>query len=258
MKPLDGDESLYTRHESAVAFRLFADRREPTLTVPEQIAASLGDRILAGALAPGARILEQDLADEFRVSRGPIRDAIRILEREQLVTILPRRGAVVTGLSAEEVREIFEIRGGLHELVARRTIARRDPELLAVMRAGIARLDKLAGLRDDGGRYAETTYRLTLIAARLCGNERLYRMLSALSLQTLRYSKLGLASRERRQASVALWRQSAQALERGDTRAYVALARQRIEASGEEAARVLDAQPPAAEPRKTTRGRRTP
>lgn len=241
MKPLEGDESLYLRHEGAVAFRLFADRREPTLTIPEQIASAIGDRVLEGSLAPGARILEQDLADEFHVSRGPVRDAIRILEREQLVTVLPRRGALVAGLSAEEVREIFEIRASLHELVARRTIARRDPELLAISRAGLARLEKLAAMRDDGGRYAETTYRLSLIAARLCGNQRLYRMLSAMSLQTLRYSKLGLASRERRQASVALWRQSVEALAHGDARAYLRLTRERVEASGEEAARRAEA-----------------
>ncbi len=243
MKLLEGDESLYSQHEGAVAFRLFADRREPTLTVPEQIAASIGERILDARLAPGERILEQELADEFKVSRGPVRDALRILEREQLVTILARRGAIVTGLSAQEVRELFEIRGGLHELVARRTIAQRNPELLAVYRAGVARLEKLAQLRDDGGRYAETTYRLVLIAARMCGNDRLYRMLCALSLQTLRYSKLGLASRERRQKSVLLWQQSCRALERGEAERYLQLTRQRIAASGEEAMRLIEADP---------------
>lgn len=239
MKPLDGTETLYQQLDSAVAFRLFADQREPTLTVPEQIAAALGDRIIGGELAPGDRIPEQALADEFHVSRGPIRDAIRILEREHLVTILPRRGAIVTGLSADEVREIFEIRGGLHEIVARRTLAQRDPRLLDVLAAGLERLEKLARLPDDGGRYAETTYRLTLISARLCGNQRLYRMLSALSLQTLRYSKLGLASRGRRQASVALWRASLQALRQGDTDTYLELARRRVRESGDEAARLL-------------------
>lgn len=243
MKPLEGDESLYTRYEGAVAFRLFSDRREPTLTIPEQIAASIGDRILDGSLPPGERIPEQELADEFHVSRGPIRDALRILEREQLVTILARRGALVTGLSAGEVREIFEIRASLHELVARRTLAARNPEMLAVYRAGVARLEKLAELTDDGGRYAETTYRLTLIAARLCGNQRLYRMLSAISLQTLRYSKLGLASKERRQVSVALWQKSYEALQAGDTATYLELARARIHASGEEAVRQIQAAP---------------
>ena len=81
--------------ESAVAFRLFADLETPTLTVPEQIAARVGDRILSGTMLPGSRIGEQELADEFSVSRGPVRDALRILEREGLVTLLPRRGVIV-------------------------------------------------------------------------------------------------------------------------------------------------------------------
>jgi DNA-binding GntR family transcriptional regulator len=84
-----------------VAFRLFADQDEPTLTVSEQIASRVGERILSGQLAPGVRIGEQELADEFKVSRGPVRDALRILEREGLATLLARRGAIVTDLSAQ-------------------------------------------------------------------------------------------------------------------------------------------------------------
>ncbi|MEZ4364673.1 MAG: GntR family transcriptional regulator [Kofleriaceae bacterium] len=244
MKPLEGSEDLYARWEGAVAFRLFADQEQPTLTVAEQIAARVGDRILDGTLAPGERIVEQEMADEFGVSRGPVRDALWILQRENLVTLLARRGAVVTTLSADEVREIFEIRAGLHELVARRTIARRDPELLALMRAGVARLQRLAELDDDGGRYAETTYRLSILAARQCGNRRLYRTIAALSLQTLRYSKLGLASRERRQRSVRLWRDGLAALERGDLARYLEITRARIEESGAEAVERVAPEPP--------------
>src|SRR5258708_20265816 len=80
------------------------------LSLPEQIAAQLADRIVAGAYAPGQRIMEQALAAEFAVSRGPVREALRILERDGLVTILPRRGALVSDLSVAEVKEIFDIR----------------------------------------------------------------------------------------------------------------------------------------------------
>ena len=239
MKPLDADTALFARWESAVAFRLFGDASVPTLTVPEQIAAQVGDRILDGRLAPGARIGEQELADEFQVSRGPVREAIRILEREGLATILARRGAIVTELSADELRELFEIRAGLFDVVARQLAAERPPELLAVLRSGVARLEALADGAHDGDSYAETTYRLILIAARFSGNRRLAQMLGALSLQTLRYSKLGLESVERRRRSVRLWRQALVALERGDAEKLMSLSRQRIAESGEEAARRL-------------------
>lgn len=239
MKPADVDPALFAQWEGAVAFRLFGDARLPTLTVPEQIAARVGDRIIDGQMAPGARVGEQELADEFQVSRGPVRDAIRILEREGLVTILPRRGAVVTELSADELREIFEIRAALVETGVRRVAAARPPELIAVLRSGLLRLEALSEGEHDGDAYAETTYRLLLITTRFCGNQRLAQMLAALSLQTLRYSKLGLRSVERRRRSVKLWRQALTALERGDAERMMALSRQRIEESGEEAARLL-------------------
>jgi DNA-binding GntR family transcriptional regulator len=245
VRPLDGPQAQYAQFEGAVAFRLFADRDDPTMTVPEQIAARIGDRIIAGELEPGARIVEQELAAGFRVSRGPIRDAIRILEREGLATIHARRGAVVTELSVDEVREISEMRAALLETAARKNAVERSPELLAALAAGVAQLDRLARLDDDGGQYAETVYRLSIISARACGNRRLARTVTALSLQTLRYSKLGLASRTRRQASLRLWKSALAALRRGDTEAYVSLTRQRVEASGAEAARALQQSTPS-------------
>jgi DNA-binding GntR family transcriptional regulator len=241
MKPLDGDPALYSRWEGAVAFRLFSDQAVPTLTVPEQIASQVGDRILDGRLAPGARIGEQELADEFQVSRGPVREAIRILEREGLATILARRGAIVTELSSGELSEIFELRAALFDTVARQVAATRPPELLAVLRSGLLRLEALADVPDAGAAYAETTYRLLMITARFCTNLRLQRLLASLSLQTLRYSKLGLESTDRRRRSARLWRQALNALERGDGDRLVALSRQRIEESGAEAARRLGA-----------------
>lgn len=239
MTTRDTDDAIFARWERSVELRLFGDVSDPTLTVPEQIAAKLGDRIIGGQLAPGQRIGEQELADEFKVSRGPVREAIRILEREGLATVLARRGAVVTLLSARELRELFEIRAGLFEIVVRKVAEARPPELLAVMRAGVERLEVLAEMPDAGDAYAETTNRLIMITARFAGNERLQRMIHALALQTLRYSKLGLASVERRRRSARLWRQSQKALERGDAEQLSRLSRVRSQESGDEAAKQL-------------------
>lgn len=239
MSDAEEDRAVFERWERTVEFRLFGEASDPTLTVPEQIAAKVGDRIIAGVLAPGERIGEQELADEFKVSRGPVREAIRILEREGLATVLARRGAVVSQPSAHELQELFEVRAGLFEIALRKIAPQRIPELLAVMREGVRRLQALAELPHGGDAYAEMTYRLIVIAARFAGNERLQRMISALSLQTLRYSKLGLASLERRRRSVGLWQESQRALEQGDTEAMIRLSHQRTRESGEEAVRLL-------------------
>ncbi|MCD6735359.1 MAG: GntR family transcriptional regulator [Burkholderiaceae bacterium] len=236
----DPHADAFARWEQSVEFRLFGNTTDPTLTVPEQIAAGVGDRIISGRLSPGERIGEQELADEFRVSRGPVREAIRILEREGLVTVLARRGAIVTQLTARELRELFEIRAGLFDIVARKVAAARPPELLAIVRAGTARLEELAGLPDAGDAYAEATYRLMMITARFAGNERLYGLVRGLSLQTLRYSKLGLASVERRRRSARMWRQLQKALQRGDVERLIELSHQSSQESGDEAARLLE------------------
>lgn len=239
MNPKDISHDKLADWESAVAFRLFADQDVPTLTVPEQIAARVGERILDGRLQPGERIAEQELADEFQVSRGPVREAIRILEREGLVTLLARRGAIVTELTAQELTELLDIRAGLFEVAVRRLMDMLNPDLVSLMRSGTQRLQELAQDPHAHEQYAETTYRLLIMVARLTGNRRLQRMLTSISLQTLRYSKLGLASQERRQRSSQLWQQAVQALEGGDVEAVVLLTRQRLDESAQEAVRLL-------------------
>jgi len=239
MNTQDMQQDQLADWESAVAFRLFADQDVPTLTVPEQIAARLGERILGGGLQPGERIPEQELADEFRVSRGPVREAIRILEREGLVTLLARRGAIVTELTAQELTELLDVRSGLFEVAVRRLMDMTNPDLVQLMRTGTQRLQALACDPAAGEAYAETTYRLLILVARLTGNRRLQRMLTSISLQTLRYSKLGLATQGRRQRSAQLWQQAVLALEAGDVEAVVRLTRQRLDESAQEAVRLL-------------------
>ena len=226
-------KTLMSDLESAVVFRLFADRQTLTLTIAEQIAAHVGDEIIKGQRRPGESLNEQRLADAFEVSRGPVRDAIRILEREGLATIYARRGAVVTDLSIDEVREIFEIRVGLLEIVARKVAAAHTPEYLRTLKAGVAKLERLALMDDDEGEYAETSYRLSILSVRHCDNRRLTAMLTALSLQTLRYSYISLAPRQRRMASAKLWRAGLEALEQQDSATYIAISRRRVEESGQ-------------------------
>lgn len=237
----DLPEDAYSAAESTVAFRLFADQDIPTLTVPEQIAAKLGDRILSALMPAGSRIGEVELSEEFKVSRGPIRDALRILEREGLVTLLPRRGAIVTALSVTELDELMEIRAGLFEVVIRRIGSKPPAEWLQILCAGTTRLETLADDPLGGDEYAETTYRLIILCARLAGNQKLHRLLTGLSLQTLRYSKLGLATVERRKRSASLWRKALDAQIIGDVESLVSLARTRIYESSQESTRQMKA-----------------
>ncbi len=92
------------------------------------IVERLRDDILARRMAPGARLVEADLTHRFRVSRGPIREALRRLAAEGLIEHVPNRGALVRRLSVEDIRDLFQIRMELESLAARLAAAEPDPE----------------------------------------------------------------------------------------------------------------------------------
>jgi DNA-binding GntR family transcriptional regulator len=79
-------------------------------TTAEQIAHQMRDLILAGEVAPGSRIVESVLAPTFEVSRNTLREALRLLTREGLVSHKPHRGFVVTLLTDRDIRELYHVR----------------------------------------------------------------------------------------------------------------------------------------------------
>ncbi|WP_422120689.1 GntR family transcriptional regulator [Koleobacter methoxysyntrophicus] len=84
----------------------------------EVVFEALREAIITGDLKPGERLMELQLAEEMGVSRTPVREAIRKLELEGLVVMVPRKGAYVAGLSLKDAAEVFEIRGSLEGLAA--------------------------------------------------------------------------------------------------------------------------------------------
>jgi DNA-binding GntR family transcriptional regulator len=101
------------------------------------------DAILAGALPPGRRVKERDVAAQMGISTTPVKEALRRLEQEGLVVSQPRRGAVVSRLVQIPVEEIEEIRGALEAIAARLAAERMSDAELARLRAlteGMTRL----------------------------------------------------------------------------------------------------------------------
>lgn len=114
----------------------------------QQVAVRLRQRIVEGLLEPGAKLNERELSEQLRVSRTPLREAIKMLAAEGLVLLLPNRGAVVAQLTAQDVADTFEVIAGLEgqsgELAAQRITGAELTELRALhyeMLAAHARLD---------------------------------------------------------------------------------------------------------------------
>lgn len=84
--------------------------RKRGTTIKQQVYESLKERIIRGDYGRGEQLRQEVLAQDFGVSRIPVREALLQLEKEGLVEFFPYRGAVVTSLSSEEIREVFEIR----------------------------------------------------------------------------------------------------------------------------------------------------
>jgi DNA-binding GntR family transcriptional regulator len=84
----------------------------------EVVFEAIRTAITSGALQPGERIMENQLAEQLRVSRTPVREAIRKLEQEGYVVMVPRRGTYVSDLSIWDTNEVFEIRTALEVLAA--------------------------------------------------------------------------------------------------------------------------------------------
>lgn len=93
-------------------------------TVKEQLADHLRDEIVRGTFEPGERLRLEDVAARFDVSTMPVREALRDLESEGLVTIYPHRGAVVTELTAEDLQDIYDIRATLEAMATRLAVPR--------------------------------------------------------------------------------------------------------------------------------------
>lgn len=218
-----------------------ATRHAPlTRSLPEQIAAQLAERILGAVYTPGERIREERLAAEFGVSRGPVREALRLLEKDGLITILPRRGAMVTKLSVDEVREIFEIRAvlnGLRDRSVAESAARE--QVLPQLEAEVATLAHCTRRAELGEHYVETVLQINRLLNRATPNRRLSAYLTSLEQQTARYSRLGLSTPERRRLSVQRWQRLLKAIRAGDGEEAERIARERVLESRDAAVKLL-------------------
>ena len=106
-------------------------RRPGDRSIAGTIARDLGDRIIAGDLAPGARLLQDQIAQAFETSHVPVREAFRRLEARGLVESEPRRGVRVSILDPATVTEVTAMRAALETLALRNAMDKIGPEALA-------------------------------------------------------------------------------------------------------------------------------
>jgi DNA-binding GntR family transcriptional regulator len=107
----------------------------PRLALHEQVAQRLRPMLVEGRIAPGAKLNERELSELLKVSRTPLREAIKMLAAEGLVELLPNRGAIAVSLTEEDVRHTFEVMAGLEGQAGELAAKRITPEELAEIQA---------------------------------------------------------------------------------------------------------------------------
>lgn len=142
--------------------------------------------ILTGELKPGERLMEIHLANRLGVSRTPIREAIRKLELEGLVTMIPRRGAEVAQISEKSLQDVLEVRRALDALCTALACERITAEGKNALKKACDNFEEATETR-DAVTIAEADVAFHDIIVQATGNQRLIQMINNLSEQMYRY-----------------------------------------------------------------------
>lgn len=165
-------------------------------TLREKILETIREAILRGTFKPGEKVPEPELAERFGISRTPIREAFRQLESEGYLTVVPRKGAVVTALSERDVEEFYSIKSILEGYAARIAadrLSEKDIERLTTIN------NRLQQLAKDGD--VKTFFRVHNefheLFIRAAGNDKLAELIGQLVLKfnRLRMTSLSLPGR---------------------------------------------------------------
>ena len=200
----------------------------PTLSL--QLAKGIAKRIIEGHYKPGLSLREIPLAEEFGVSRTSLREALRMLERDGVVRIEPRRGASVTRLSTDELVEIYQVRAALLGLAMSMFCATchdRDVEWLHERLIAINSIVQ-ADQNRAAMQHADISAQMARYIYSRSGNGLLIQMLSKMSSQIARYTLVGLSASQRRSESNATWTQLLKAIDARDGQAAERYGRQLV------------------------------
>ncbi|MVU80584.1 FCD domain-containing protein [Nocardia sp. ET3-3] len=180
---------------SALQQRL-AERQASTL--PQLIVEELERMIISGVLTGGDRINESSLALRLGVSRGPVREACRQLERSRLVEFRTNRGMFVREISVEEAAQLYDIRAGLFRLAGKLAAARVTPEDLTRLREQVEALTAAESSTDD---YYPGNVDLHRELVALAGNPRLAELYDGVSKELHLFRRHGLETAAARHIS---------------------------------------------------------
>jgi len=170
-------------------------------TLPEKISASLEQAILQGKVRPGDRLIENDLSRSFGISRGPIREAFRLMEKEGLIKMIPRKGAIVRPLSREDLSEVYEVISVLEGLAGRLFCERGTREDLARLKKIYKGMETQVK-RNSLSKYEKLNREFHDVFINGSGNKRIRQICSTFQKQIRWFQKITLSFAGRQEISL--------------------------------------------------------
>jgi DNA-binding GntR family transcriptional regulator len=207
--------------------------------LPDFVAASLRRAILEGVFAPGERLVERQIAEQFQVSKTPVREALQELKRRGLVTSRTHRGTEVRVVDATMVRDIYQVRMALEPEAIRYAVPCHDAGTCAELRMVLERA-AVAGQRGDLVELIFCNRELHALLLAPCPNQLLRDMIEELSDQVALIAVSGWRSRPSWVDEGEQHAAIVDAVERGDPDGAAVLLRAHIEQSLERAAELAD------------------
>jgi DNA-binding GntR family transcriptional regulator len=204
---------------------------EKHLTLREKILEHIRDAIISGSLKAGSRVSEPELAERYGISRTPIREAFRQLESEGYLTVIPRRGAVVSEFSQKDVEDFYAIKSILEGYAARQACNKLTGKELDKLQANNARLAVLADQNDIKAFFKiHNDFHVMFIKA--ADNEKLRELINSVEtrFQRLRFMSLNMPGRMK--ISVQEHGKIIEAFRRRDAEAAEMLVRKNAEYGG--------------------------
>jgi DNA-binding GntR family transcriptional regulator len=156
------------------------------LPLRDVVFKTLREAILKGDLAPGERLMEIKLANQLGVSRTPIREAIRKLELEGLVVMVPRKGAEVAKITEKDLRDVLEVRASLEELAISLACERITDEKIAELKDALEQFRTVIKGKDVT-KIAQMDVAFHDVIFEATQNARLVQMVNNLREQMYRY-----------------------------------------------------------------------
>lgn len=193
----------------------FSVQMNEYLPLRDVVFNTLRQAILKGELKPGERLMEIALADKLGVSRTPIREAMRKLELEGLVVMIPRRGAQVANITEKDLNDVLEVRIALESMAIEKACKRMTEEQMLKMRRAEKNFERVMA---EGNlvRIAEADVEFHEMIYQAADNARLYQVLSNLREQMYRYRVEYLKEEETRNQLIREHEQLSRAIRERD------------------------------------------